>query len=65
MQSNRYSWSKDLFNPETPGFAFFNWDNGFGFATKDQIISFDNVGKNIIMRKNIANPKKGQRVGNN
>lgn len=57
MPSNRYSWSKDLFNPETPGFAFFNWDNGFGFATKDQIISFDNVGKNIIMRKNIANPK--------
>lgn len=60
MPSNRYSWSKDLFNPETPGFAFFNWDNGFGFATKDQIISFDNVGKNIIMRKNIANPKIDQ-----
>lgn len=57
MPSNRYSWSKDLFNPGTPGFAFFNWDNGFGFATKDQIISFDNVGKNIIMRKNAANPK--------
>ena len=57
MPSNRYLWSKDLFNPGTPGFAFFNWDNGFGFATKDQIISFDNVGKNIIMRKNAANPK--------
>jgi phosphoglycerol transferase MdoB-like AlkP superfamily enzyme len=57
MSSNRYLWSKDLFNTGTPGFAFFNWDNGFGFATKDQIISFDNVGKNIIMRKNAANPK--------
>jgi phosphoglycerol transferase MdoB-like AlkP superfamily enzyme len=57
MSSTRYSWSKNLFNPSTPGFAFFNWDNGFGFATKDQIISFDNVGKNIILRKNVANPK--------
>ena len=53
----RYKWSKDLLNPGTREFGFFNWDNGFGFATKHQIISFDNVGKNIILRKNPANPK--------
>ncbi|WP_291399459.1 LTA synthase family protein [Daejeonella sp.] len=57
IDASRYSWSKDLLNPSTPGFAFFNWDNGFGFATKEQVISFDNVGKNIILRKNKANPK--------
>lgn len=57
MDTSRYEWSKDLLNPSTPEFAFFNWDNGFGFATKDQIISYDNVGKNIIMRKNKSNPK--------
>lgn len=57
MPSDRYVWSKDLLNPETPEFAFFNWDNGFAFATKDQIISFDNVGKNIILRKNPPNHK--------
>jgi phosphoglycerol transferase MdoB-like AlkP superfamily enzyme len=57
IDASRYTWSKDLLNPSTPGFAFFNWDNGFGFATKEQVISFDNVGKNIILRKNKANPK--------
>ena len=53
----RYLWSKDLLNPGTRGFSFFNWDNGFGFATEDQIVSFDNVGKNIILRKNPPNAK--------
>jgi phosphoglycerol transferase MdoB-like AlkP superfamily enzyme len=57
FDASRYTWSKDLLNPSTPGFAFFNWDNGFGFATKEQVISYDNVGKNIILRKNKANPK--------
>lgn len=57
MDASRYAWSKDLLNPNTPGFAFFNWDNGFGFATKEQVISFDNVGKNIILRRNKANSK--------
>lgn len=55
IDHSRYTWSKDLLNPETKGFAFFNWDNGFGFATKEQVISFDNVGKRIIHRKNPEN----------
>ncbi len=56
IPDKRYPWSKDLLNPKTSGFGFFNWDNGFGFATEEQIISFDNVGKNIILRRNDANP---------
>lgn len=53
----RYKWSKDLLNPATAQFAFFNWDNGFGFVRPDQSISFDNMGKIIILRKNIGIPK--------
>lgn len=53
----RYQWSKDLLNPGTQSFSFFNWDNGFGFATENQIISFDNVGKTIILRKNPPDAK--------
>ena len=53
----RYQWSKDLLNPGTQSFSFFNWDNGFGFATENQIISFDNVGKTVILRKNPPNTK--------
>ncbi len=57
INPSRYTWSKDLLNPGTKEFAFFNWDNGFGFGTKGQIISFDNVGKNIILRKNPQDSK--------
>lgn len=55
IDHSRYKWSKDLLNPATKGFAFFNWDNGFAFATRDQVISFDNVGKKIILRRDSTN----------
>lgn len=57
IDDSRYKWSKDLLNPKTKGFAFFNWDNGFGFAAHDQVVSFDNVGKRIILRKDSTNTK--------
>lgn len=60
----RYKWSKDLLNPATAEFAFFNWDNGFGFVKPDQAISFDNVGKNIIYRKNTVNTKVDDELAN-
>lgn len=60
MDPSRYKWSKDLLNPETKEFAFFNWDNGFGFAANDQAISFDNVGKRIILRKNDEDRSRDQ-----
>ncbi|MES3018054.1 MAG: sulfatase-like hydrolase/transferase [Bacteroidota bacterium] len=58
IDASRYKWSKDLLNPQTKEFAFFNWDNGFGFAANQQVISFDNVGRSIILRKNDADRTK-------
>lgn len=55
IDPKRFVWSKDLLNPGTAEFAFFNWDNGFGFANNEQIISFDNIGKNVILKKNPLN----------
>ncbi|MDB5119799.1 MAG: sulfatase [Sphingobacteriales bacterium] len=52
MSSSEYKWSKDLFNPSSKEFSFFNWDNGFGFVTNTQMVSFDNIGKQIIYEKN-------------
>jgi len=52
MNANAFAWSKDLFNPASKAFAFYDWDNGFGFASPRQIISFDNIGKTITFRKN-------------
>jgi len=55
IDPGKFVWSKDLLNPGTAEFAFFNWDNGFGFANNEQIISFDNIGKTIILRKSLSN----------
>ncbi|EHQ30148.1 LTA synthase family protein [Mucilaginibacter paludis] len=49
---NQFKWSKDLLNPGSKSFAFFDWDNGFGFMTPEQAVSFDNIGKEIIYTKN-------------
>lgn len=57
IDTGRYKWSKDLLNPATAEFSFFNWDNGFGFISPEQAISFDNVGKTIIYTKNKNTPK--------
>jgi phosphoglycerol transferase MdoB-like AlkP superfamily enzyme len=54
---DRFKWSHDLLDPATPEFSFFSYDNGFGFANHDQTISFDNVSKKIIHRKNPGNLK--------
>lgn len=43
-----FSWSKNLLNPYTKHFAFFTWDNGFGFINQEQYLTFDNVSKSIL-----------------
>ena len=51
MDASAFKWSKDLLNPGSVDFAFFDWDNGFGWATPQQTITYDNVGKSIIYQE--------------
>ncbi len=46
-----FKFSRDLLNPQAKAFAFYNWDNGFGFATPEATVSFDNIGKNTTYNK--------------
>jgi phosphoglycerol transferase MdoB-like AlkP superfamily enzyme len=43
-----FHWSKDMLNTSSKPFAFFDWDNGFGFMTPQQAVSFDNLGQAVI-----------------
>lgn len=44
-----YSWGKNLFNPFSPDFAYFAYDDGWGWLTPAQQIIFDNsLGKVIV-----------------
>lgn len=47
-----YSWSKDVLNPNTPDYSFYNWDDGFGLVGKDQIITFGIGERKVIYRQN-------------
>jgi phosphoglycerol transferase MdoB-like AlkP superfamily enzyme len=49
---NQFKWSKDLLNPTTADFAFFDWDNGFGFMLPRQSVSYDNSGRRVIYISN-------------
>jgi phosphoglycerol transferase MdoB-like AlkP superfamily enzyme len=55
MKTTHFKWSRDLLNPKTKDFAFFDWDNGFGVVTPDQAISFDNTGKTVLHRREPEN----------
>jgi phosphoglycerol transferase MdoB-like AlkP superfamily enzyme len=47
----QFRWSKDLLNPTSKSFAFFDWDNGFGFMLPEQSVSYDNLGGEVIYTK--------------
>jgi phosphoglycerol transferase MdoB-like AlkP superfamily enzyme len=48
MPAQKFEWSKNLLNPYAPAFTFFDWDNGFGFITPQQGVSYDNQGRRRI-----------------
>lgn len=48
MDAAAFTWSKDLLNPASKPFAFYNWDHGFGFITPEHTIGFDAVSNQII-----------------
>ncbi|MDB5159472.1 MAG: hypothetical protein JWR50_4179 [Mucilaginibacter sp.] len=52
MPQQKFKWSKNLLNPYTPGFSFFDWDNGFGFMLPEQAVSYDSSGQRMIYVKN-------------
>ncbi|MDB5112697.1 MAG: hypothetical protein JWR67_3811 [Mucilaginibacter sp.] len=56
LPHQQFKWSKDLLNPFSKEFAFFNWDNGFGFMLPQQAVSYDNSGqrKIYVSNKNAA-----------
>ncbi|MGZ3757691.1 MAG: LTA synthase family protein, partial [Mucilaginibacter sp.] len=48
----QFKWSKDLLNPYTNDFAFYDWDNGFGFMLSQQAVAYDNSGERTIYTRN-------------
>ncbi|MGV3706250.1 MAG: LTA synthase family protein [Arcticibacter sp.] len=56
IDARSYPWSRDLLNPQTRDFSFFNWDHGIGVIDAKQAISYETVGKQVIYRRNQGVP---------
>ncbi|MGF7039519.1 LTA synthase family protein [Mucilaginibacter lappiensis] len=52
MPHDQFKWSKDLLNPQSADFAFFDWDNGFAFMLPHQTVAYDNSGRRIVYTSN-------------
>ncbi len=48
ISSVMFKWGKDLLDSSAHQFAFYNFNNGFGFVTTSGTVTIDNVSKKII-----------------
>ena len=51
ISSNQFKWSKDLLDSSARPFAFYSFNDGFGFVTPSGIVTMDNVSKKVIYEK--------------
>lgn len=49
--SNPFPWSKNLLNNSRNHWAYFSFNNGFGFVQPERYFIYDNIGKTMIEKK--------------
>lgn len=63
LESDHFEWSKDIFNPYQEGFAFYCFDEGFGWAEDKQILIFDHLLNGVIWQKyDSLNPEVNKEI---
>lgn len=46
-----FKWSRNLFTPTPSPFAFYVYNDGFGYVTPDGILTYDNVAKQPVIKE--------------
>ena len=64
IDSKDFKWSKNLLNPYSKHFAYFSWDNGFGFVSNGHTVTFDNVGKSVLYNNKPEDAKQTNQILN-
>lgn len=64
IDSKDFKWSKNLLNPYSKHFAYFSWDNGFGFVKNGHTVTFDNVGKSVLYNNKPEDAKQTNQILN-
>ena len=52
ISSRNFKWGKDLLDSSARQFAFYSFNNGFGFVNPTGIVTVDNVSKKVIYNTN-------------
>lgn len=52
INCSKFRFSKNIFNKNSEGFAFYTFDNGFGFIDKNQSVIFDHNLNKTVYEKN-------------
>lgn len=50
ISANEFKWGKDLLDSSARSFAFYNFNNGFGFVNPSGAVTVDNVSQKIIYK---------------
>ncbi len=58
ISSAKFKWSKDMLDSSAQSFAFYSFNNGFGFVAPSGTVTVDNVSKKIIYEK--GNPDSSE-----
>jgi phosphoglycerol transferase MdoB-like AlkP superfamily enzyme len=49
--SSNFPFAKDLFSPQSRSFAFYTYNEGFGFITDSSAVIYDHKSKNLVLRE--------------
>ncbi|HEY4798174.1 MAG TPA: hypothetical protein VII99_03765, partial [Bacteroidia bacterium] len=60
VDAKRYEWSKNLFNPAAPQFAFYETFDGFGFVRPGQDLVYSHSNNNYPFEKTISPAEKAR-----
>ena len=58
LPTDEFTFSKDIMNPQMPHYAFYSFNNGFGFIDKDGATVYDNEGNKVLFEE----PKTGSEL---
>ncbi|MFN0289967.1 LTA synthase family protein [Pedobacter helvus] len=64
ISNKDFRWSKNLLNPYSKHFAYFSWDNGFGFIDNGHAVTFDNLGKSVLYNNKPEDAKQTNQILN-
>jgi hypothetical protein len=62
FNADKFMWSKNLFQSGRTPFAFYSFNNGFGFMKTNGNFTFDNVGQIDMEKKGIIT-ENDKRIG--